>query len=160
MGCSKNHVEPEGGKMKRTAWAVWQGSEKAGQGNLSTESRALAHAPYSYLARFNGEPGTNPEELIAAAHAGCFSLTLAHELGRAGMTPDTIRTTVTLTMEHIEGAWTVTLIYIDVTASIPSANSMTFEKAVNTAKANCPLSRLMNTKIVVAMKLEIPALVT
>ena len=101
--------------MKRSASALWQGGLKDGKGMLSTDSGVLAKTPYSFSTRFEGQPGTNPEELIAAAHAGCFSMALSGELGKAGMVPETIRTAANLTMDKLEGGWTVTQIHLDVT---------------------------------------------
>lgn len=140
--------------MKRSASALWQGGLKEGKGALSTESGVLKQTPYSFSTRFGGQPGTNPEELIAAAHAGCFSMALSAELGKAGMTPEAIRTTATLTMENIESGWTVTQIHLAVTVKLPNADSGKFEAAANAAKAGCPISRLLNTKITMDAKLE------
>ena len=140
--------------MKRSASATWQGGLKEGKGTVSTESGVLTRAPYSFSTRFEGQPGTNPEELIAAAHAGCFSMALSAELGKAGMTPETIRTAAALTMERLETGWTVTLIHLDVTVKMPNADRGKFEAAANTAKAGCPISRLLNTKITMDAKLE------
>jgi lipoyl-dependent peroxiredoxin len=140
--------------MKRTAMATWKGGLKDGKGTLMTESNVLAQTPYSFSTRFEGERGTNPEELIAAAHAGCFSMALSAELGKAGMTPEIIRTTAALTMERLEAGWTVTSIQLDVTAKIPGADRAKFDAAANTAKASCPISRLLNTDITMDAKLE------
>ena len=140
--------------MKRSASATWQGGLKEGKGTVSTESGVLTRTPYSFSTRFEGQPGTNPEELIAAAHAGCFSMALSAELGKAGMTPETIRTAAALTMERLETGWTVTLIHLDVTVKMPNADRAKFEAAANTAKAGCPISRLLNTKITMDAKLE------
>src|SRR5437870_4472310 len=133
--------------MKRSASATWQGGLKEGKGTVSTESGVLTRTPYSFSTRFEGQPGTNPEELIAAAHAGCFSMALSAELGKAGMTPETIRTAAALTMERLETGWTVTAIHLDVTVKMPNADRGKFEVAANTAKAGCPISRLLDTKI-------------
>src|SRR2546426_4588161 len=140
--------------MKRSASATWQGGLKEGKGTVSTESGVLTRTPYSFSTRFEGQPGTNPEELIAAAHAGCFSMALSAELGKAGMTPETIRTAAALTMERLETGWTVTLIHLDVTVKMPNADRAKFEAAANTAKAGCPISRLLNTKNTKDAKLE------
>src|ERR1017187_8792217 len=104
--------------MKRTASAIWHGGLKDGKGMVSTESGVLKQTPYSFSTRFENQPGTNPEELIAAAHAGCFSMALSAELGKAGRTPETIRTSAALTMEKIDGGWTVTESHLDVTVQI------------------------------------------
>ena len=140
--------------MKRTASAVWRGGLKEGKGTLSTESGVLAETPYSFSTRFENVRGTNPEELIAAAHAGCFSMALSAELGKAGLTPDSIATSAALTMERLEAGWTVTAIHLDVAAKVPGADRARFEAAAQTAKAGCPISRLLNAKITMAAKLE------
>jgi len=140
--------------MKRTASAVWRGGLKEGKGSLSTESGVLAETPYSFSTRFENGRGTNPEELIAAAHAGCFSMALSAELGKAGLTPDSIATSAALTMERLEAGWTVTAIHLDVAAKVPGADRARFEAAAQTAKAGCPISRLLNAKITMAAKLE------
>ena len=140
--------------MKRSASAIWQGGLKDGKGSVSTESDVLAQTPYSFGTRFEGQRGTNPEELIAAAHAGCFSMALSAKLGKASLIPESIRTQATLTMDRLESGWTVTLIHLDVTARIPSADAAKFEAAANAAKAGCPISRLLNTKITMDAKLE------
>ena len=140
--------------MKRTASAVWRGGLKEGKGTLSTESGVLAETPYSFSTRFENGRGTNPEELIAAAHAGCFSMALSAELGKAGLTPDEIATSAALTMERLEAGWTVTAIHLDVAAKVPGADRARFEAAAQTAKAGCPISRLLNAKITMTAKLE------
>ena len=140
--------------MKRTASAVWRGGLKEGKGTLSTQSGALAETQYSFSTRFENGRGTNPEELIAAAHAGCFSMALSAELGQAGLTPDSIATSAALTMERLEAGWTVTAIHLDVVAKVPGSDRARFEAAAQTAKAGCPISRLLNAKITMAAKLE------
>ena len=140
--------------MKRSASALWQGGLKDGKGTVSTESGVLKQSPYSFRTRFEGQPGTNPEELIAAAHAGCFSMALSAELGNAGMTPETIRTAATLTMENIASGWTVTQIHLEVRVKLPNVEASKFEAAANAAKAGCPISRLLNAKITMDAKLE------
>ena len=139
--------------MKRKASAVWQGSLKTGKGHLSTESKTLSQTPYSFTSRFENGTGTNPEELIAAAHAGCFSMALSAMLGSAGFTPDNIATNATLSLENLQNAWTVTGIHLDVTANIPNIDETTFTSIANNAKANCPISRLLNTNISMDAKL-------
>src|SRR5438094_10289932 len=108
--------------MKRTASAIWQGNLKEGKGAVSTESGVLSQTPYSFSTRFQNARGTNPEELIAAAHAGCFSMALSAELGKDGITPDSIRTTANLTMQRLDAGWTVTAMHLDVTARIPAGD--------------------------------------
>ncbi len=140
--------------MKRYASAHWQGGLKDGKGTLTTQSGLLNQSPYSFTTRFEGQPGTNPEELIAAAHAGCFSMALSAELGKLAMTPESIRTTATVTMENIETGWTVTQVHLGVIVKLPNADTRKFEAATQAAKTGCPISRLLNTKITMDAKLE------
>ena len=133
--------------MKRKASAVWNGDLKSGKGAISTESRTLSNAQYSFSTRFENGVGTNPEELIAAAHAGCFSMALSNQLGGAGLKPEKIETTATLNMEKSDKGWSVTDIQLDVKAKVPGADQAAFDKAANEAKAGCPISRLLNAKI-------------
>lgn len=139
--------------MKRKASAQWTGGLKDGQGMVSVSSGAFRDLPYSFVTRFEDKPGTNPEELIAAAHAGCFSMALSAKLGGAGMTPESIRTTATLSMEKLDAGWTVTAIHLDVSARVPKADQAAFLKAAEEAKAGCPISRLLNAKITLDAKL-------
>ena len=140
--------------MKRTASAIWRGDLKHGKGNLTTQSGVLADTPYSFSTRFEDGMGTNPEELIAAAHAGCFTMALSAQLGNAGRQPDTLRTHATLTMEKLDAGWTVTGIHLAVTAKVPGSTAAEFETAANAAKAGCPISRLLNTTITMSATLE------
>ncbi len=133
--------------MQRKASAEWQGGLKDGKGTVSTGSGVLSNTAYSFTTRFEDQPGTNPEELIAAAHAGCFTMALSGQLGNRGMTAESIKTTATLTMEKQEAGWTVTAIHLDVAAKIPGADQAKFEEAANAAKTGCPISRLLNTNI-------------
>ena len=139
--------------MKRKASANWQGGLKDGKGNISTDSTVLNKTQYSFGTRFENGVGTNPEELIAAAHAGCFSMALSAELGKAGITPESIDTTATVTFDKLENGWTITESNLDVTAKIPGADEKAFQDAANTAKANCPISRVLNAKITMNAKL-------
>jgi osmotically inducible protein OsmC len=139
--------------MLRKASAVWNGSLKEGKGTISTESKVLSNAQYSFSTRFEDGIGTNPEELIAAAHAGCFSMALSAQLGGAGITPDSIETTAAVTLEKIDAGFTVTKIHLDVTAKIPGADPAAFEKAAQDAKAGCPISRLLKAEITMTTKL-------
>ena len=139
--------------MKRKASAAWSGGLKDGKGTVSTDSGALSNLPYSFSTRFEDRPGTNPEELIAAAHAGCFTMALSGQLGNRGMTAESIQTTATLTMEKLEAGWTVTSIHLDVAATIPGSDQAKFEEAANAAKAGCPISRLLNANISMEAKL-------
>jgi|SRR4051812_42508452 osmotically inducible protein OsmC len=139
--------------MKRKASAVWQGGLKDGKGTISTDSGVLSKTQYSFSTRFEEGKGTNPEELIAAAHAGCFSMALSGQLGNAGMTAEEINTTATITMEKTDAGFTVIASHLDVTAKIPGADPKAFETAANNAKAGCPISRLLNAKITMDAKL-------
>lgn len=140
--------------MKRKGSAEWRGGLKDGQGTVSTESGTLSSAPYSFTTRFESGQGTNPEELIAAAHAGCFSMALSVQLGNAGMTAESIRTTATVNMDKLDAGWTVTAVHLDLTAKIPGADREKFEAAAQAAKAGCPISRLLNATISLDAKLE------
>ena len=139
--------------MIRKAKAVWSGTGRAGNGNLSTDSGVLANTPYSFRTRFENEKGTNPEELIAAAHAACFSMALSLFLGNAGMTAESINTTASVTLEKVGDAFTVTASHLDTTVRIPNADKAKFQEAAEGAKAGCPISRLLNTKITLDAKL-------
>jgi osmotically inducible protein OsmC len=140
--------------MNRTASAVWRGSLKEGKGTISTASGVLSDTQYSFSTRFENGKGTNPEELIAAAHAGCFSMALSAELGKANLTPDTIATNADLTMDKTDAGWTVTKIHLTVKAKIPGTNQAAFETVANAAKAGCPISRLLKATITMDAKLE------
>jgi osmotically inducible protein OsmC len=129
--------------IKRRANAVWTGTLKEGKGRVSTQSGALKDLSYDFRMRFEDAPGTNPEELIAAAHAGCFSMALSAELGKAGLTAEEIATTATVNMEPVDGAPTVTAIHLELVAKIPGATDEAFQAAAAGAKANCPISRLL-----------------
>ncbi|OGA33665.1 MAG: OsmC family peroxiredoxin [Betaproteobacteria bacterium RIFCSPLOWO2_12_FULL_62_13b] len=140
--------------MKRKASAVWQGGLKDGKGTISTDSRVLSDTQYSFSTRFENGIGTNPEELVGAAHAGCFSMALSGQLGNAGLVAESIRTTATVNLEKTDAGFTVTEVHLDVTAKIPGASQQAFETAANNAKAGCPISRLLNAKITMEAKLE------
>ena len=140
--------------MKRKGSAVWKGNLKEGKGSVSTGSGLLDNAQYSFGTRFEEGKGTNPEELIAAAHACCFSMALSAQLGNAGITPESIVTTATLTMEKLEAGFTITTIHLDVVAKIPGGDKNAFETAANNAKAGCPVSRVLNATITMDAKLE------
>ncbi len=133
--------------MIRKASAVWNGNLKDGKGTVTTESGVLAQTPYSFRSRFETGTGTNPEELIAAAHAGCFTMALSAQLTGAGLTPETLATSAALTLEMVEKSWTVTKIHLDVTARVPGASAEGFAKTAADAKANCPISRLLKAEI-------------
>ena len=139
--------------MQRKASAVWKGGLKDGKGTVSSSSGVLKNTPYSFSTRFEDQPGTNPEELIAAAHAGCFSMALSAQLETAGMTAESIETSATLTMEKLEAGFTITAVHLDVVAKIPGGDAAKFEEAANNAKAGCPVSRVLNAKITMNAKL-------
>ncbi len=133
--------------VNRKASAVWNGSLKEGKGTISTESGVLQNTQYSFSTRFEDGKGTNPEELIAGAHAGCFSMALSAQLTTDGHAPESINTTATVTMEKTEAGPTVTKIHLDVTARVPGIDEAGFTTAANNAKAGCPISRLLNAEI-------------
>jgi osmotically inducible protein OsmC len=139
--------------MNRKASAVWKGNLKEGTGAISTDSGVLKDTQYSFSTRFKDGIGTNPEELIAAAHAGCFSMALSGQLENAGMVAESIDTTANVTLEKTDAGFTITLVHLDVKVKIPGANQQAFETAANNAKAGCPISRVLNTKITMDAKL-------
>jgi lipoyl-dependent peroxiredoxin len=126
--------------MERAATAVWKGGLKEGKGSISTQSGVLAEAPYSFITRFENGKGTNPEELIAAAHAGCFTMALSAQLGTINITPDSLRT--------------ISKIHLDVAARIRGISPEAFQSAAQSAKANCPVSRLLKAEITMTANLE------
>jgi osmotically inducible protein OsmC len=140
--------------MKRSASAEWHGDLKYGNGTVSTISGVLAEAPYSFKTRFEEGKGTNPEELLAAAHAGCFSMALSAQLAQANLTPESIDTVCTITLEKGEGGFAITESHLDLKARVPGASQEAFDRAVDAAKAGCPVSKLYNTNITLASKLE------
>lgn len=140
--------------MQRKANAVWQGDLTGGKGTISTESGVLKQTQYSFSTRFENGIGTNPEELLAAAHAGCFSMALSAELGKVGMTPDRLETTATISIEKVEGGFTITKSHLDLIAHIPNADKAKFEAAVNAAEKGCPVSKLFKAEISVSAKLN------
>ena len=140
--------------MKRKASAVWQGGLKEGRGTISTESGVLSDTQYSFSTRFEEGTGTNPEELIAAAHAGCFSMALSGQLANAGLTAERINTTATVRLEKTEAGFTITAVHLDVRAKVPGAEQQALETAANNAKAGCPVSRLLKAQITMEAKLE------
>jgi lipoyl-dependent peroxiredoxin len=140
--------------MKRKASAVWKGGLRDGKGTISTDSGVLSDTQYSFSTRFEQGVGTNPEELIAAAHAGCFSMALSAQLGDAGLTAERIRTTASVTLDKTEAGFTITAVHLDVTAKIPGADQQAFETAANNAKAGCPVSKVLNAQITMDAKLE------
>jgi osmotically inducible protein OsmC len=140
--------------MKRKASAEWHGDLKTGKGAVSTDSGVLQSTPYSFTTRFESEKGTNPEELVAAAHAGCFTMALSGELGKANLVAESLRTTATVTLEKVEAGWTVTGSHLEVAGKVPGASADAFRAAAEAAEKGCPISRLLNTKITMEAKLE------
>jgi osmotically inducible protein OsmC len=140
--------------MQRKASAQWNGDLKTGKGTFTSDSGAFKDLPYSFTTRFEGTPGTNPEELIAAAHSACFSMAFSAELGKANLKPDWVKTTCTLTFEKTDKGFAVTESHLATHAKVPRADKAAVEKAANDAKAGCPISRLLNTKITLELKVE------
>jgi lipoyl-dependent peroxiredoxin len=140
--------------MARKATAVWNGMLRDGNGTISTESGVLSKANYSFTSRFENGKGTNPEELIAAAHAGCFSMALSAQLGNAGLKPEAIETTAAVTLEKQGDSFSITKIHLDVKARIPNADKAAFEKAAEAAKAGCPVSKVLKATITMTAQLE------
>jgi osmotically inducible protein OsmC len=140
--------------MRRNASAVWKGGFKDGKGTISTDSGVLSDTPYSFSARFEEGTGTNPEELIAAAHAGCFSMALSGQLGQVGLTAESIKTTATVRLEKIDAGFAITSVHLDVRAKVPGADRQAFKKAANNAKAGCPVSKVLNAEITMEANLE------
>lgn len=140
--------------MERTATAVWTGSLKDGKGSISTPSGVLQDSPYSFLTRFENGKGTNPEELIAAAHAACFAMALSAQLGTMNFTPQSLRASATIALEKLDAGWTVTKSHIELAAKIPGITAEAFESAAQSAKANCPISRLLKAEITLSAHLE------
>ena len=140
--------------MKRSGSAVWSGDLKNGKGSLSSESGVLSAVPYNFAKRFENEKGTNPEELIAAAHAGCFSMALSGQLGQAGLTAESIRTTASVKLEKTDAGFAITSVHLDVKAKVPGADQQAFETAANNAKAGCPVSKVLKAEITMSASLE------
>ncbi len=139
--------------MQRTGSAHWSGGLKDGKGTVSTQSGVLSQTPYSFSTRFENGIGTNPEELIAAAHAGCFSMALSAHLGNAGMTPESIDTNATVTLDKTDAGFTITAVHLDVKVKIPGADRSKFDEAAQNAKKGCPVSRVLNTNITMSAEL-------
>ena len=140
--------------MQRKASAVWQGGLKDGKGSLSADSGVLKETPYSFHTRFEGTPGTNPEELLAAAHAGCFTMALSAQLGEAGMTAERLATTATITLEKVGDGFSITKSHLDLVARVPGADKAKFDAAVKAAETGCPVSKLFKAEISVTARLE------
>jgi osmotically inducible protein OsmC len=139
--------------MQRTATAHWSGGLKDGKGTISTQSGVLSQTQYSFSTRFENGIGTNPEELIAAAHAGCFSMALSGQLGAAGMTAQSIDTTASLTLEKTDAGFSITAIHLDVKVKIPGGDQAKFDEAAQNAEKGCPVSRVLNAKITMTAQL-------
>ena len=133
--------------MQRTASAVWSGALKDGKGKISTQSGVLSDTQYSFTTRFENGKGTNPEELIAAAHAGCFTMALSAQLGTMNFTPQSLRTTATLSFEKLDAGWTISKIHLDVAGRVPGISAEAFQSAAQSAEANCPVSRVLKAEI-------------
>jgi lipoyl-dependent peroxiredoxin len=141
--------------MKRKASAVWQGGLKDGKGTISADSGVLKAVPYSFAKRFEDEPGTNPEELIAAAHSSCFAMATSAQLGGAGITNANIAATATVTLDKVEGGFAVTSSHLDVTIKAPGADRAAVQKAAEDAKAGCPISKLLKANITMSANIEV-----
>lgn len=139
--------------MQRKASAVWKGGLKDGKGTISSTSGVLSNTSYSFTTRFENTPGTNPEELIAAAHAACFSMALSAQLGELKLTPESISTSATLSLDKLDSGWTITTVHLDVVAKVPGASAEAFNTAAQNAKAGCPVSKVLNAKITMDAKL-------
>ncbi len=139
--------------MQRKATAVWQGGLKDGKGNISTDSGVLKQTQYSFSTRFENGIGTNPEELLAAAHAGCFTMALSAQLGNAGMTATKLETICTVTLEKVGEGFSITKSHLDLTAHVPGADKAKFDTAVSNAEKGCPVSKLFKAEISVTSKL-------
>jgi lipoyl-dependent peroxiredoxin len=140
--------------MQRKASAVWQGGLKDGKGSLSSDSGVLKETPYSFHTRFESTPGTNPEELLAAAHAGCFTMALSAQLGAAGLTADRLETTATVSLEKVGDGFSITKSHLDLVAKVPGADQAKFDAAVKAAETGCPVSKLFKAEISVNARLE------
>jgi len=140
--------------MKRRGSAIWKGALREGRGLLSTESKTLSDASYGFSSRFESGSGTNPEELIAAAHAGCFSMALAAELGKAGLQPEEISTHATVTLDKTDEGWRITEIRLDTRGRVPNTTPEAFQQAAETAKVNCPVSVLLKAPVTMTATLE------
>lgn len=141
-------------KIKRKGSAAWQGGLKDGRGEISTESGALSSYPYGFAARFEGQRGSNPEELIGAAHASCFTMALSKILGEAGLTADQLNTTADVMLEQVDGGFAITSVHLTLKGKVPGADQAKFGELADKAKAGCPVSKLLDTKITLDTTLE------
>ena len=140
--------------MQRKASAIWQGGLKDGKGTISTESGILKQAQYGFNTRFGNGPGTNPEELLAAAHAGCFAMALSNELGNLGIIPKQLEASATITLDKTANGFEITKSHIDLVAEIPGADNDKFQQAVKAAEKGCPVSKLFKAEISVSARLK------
>jgi lipoyl-dependent peroxiredoxin len=140
--------------MKRKATAAWSGNLKDGTGTISTDSGVLSNTRYGFKSRFEDGPGTNPEELIAAAHAGCFTMAVSAQLAEAGITADSLKTTAAVTLDKTDGGFVISAIHLDLVASIPGVDRNAFDTAVNNAKTGCPVSKVLNAPITLKATLQ------
>ena len=141
-------------KINRTGSAVWTGNTREGKGAISTQSGALAAYPYGFASRFEGKAGTNPEELLGAAHAGCFTMALSLILGQAGLTATHMETTAQVTLEQVEGGYAITAVHLTLTATVPGTDAATFAELAGKAKAGCPVSKVLNAAITLEATLQ------
>ncbi|MEW5424454.1 OsmC family protein [Amorphus sp. 3PC139-8] len=140
--------------IKRTASAAWSGGLKDGRGKISTQSGVLKDQVYGFNTRFEGEPGTNPEELLGAAHAGCFTMALSLALGEAGLTAESLETKATVSLDQVDGGFAITAIHLALTGRVPGTDADTFQTLATKAKENCPLSKVVNAQISLEATLE------
>lgn len=140
--------------INRTGSAVWSGGLKDGRGKISTQSGALSDQPYGFAMRFEGTPGTNPEELLGASHAGCFTMALSLILGEAGLTADELQTTAKVSLDQVDGGFAITKIHLTLKGRVPGTDEATFQKLATTAKQNCPISKVLNAEITLDASLE------
>jgi lipoyl-dependent peroxiredoxin len=141
-------------RMQRKARAVWKGTLKEGSGRLETESGAVKNVPYAFVNRFENEPGTNPEELIAAAHAGCFSMAFSNQLTQAGSPPESVETRGTITFEKKDAGWTLSASHLEVHVKVPNGDRDKIASAAEAAKTGCPVSRALNMPVSLELKIE------
>ena len=134
-------------EIKRRGTAVWQGGIKDGRGAISTASGALKSYPYGFASQFEGTPGTNPEELLGAAHAGCFTMALSRRLGEAGLTAEKMETTAEVTLAQVDGGYAITTVHLTLTAKVPGADQARFQELAAQAKAGCPVSKVLKAEI-------------
>jgi lipoyl-dependent peroxiredoxin len=140
--------------MKTHGSAVWQGGIKDGKGAISTKSGAMKDYPYGFSSRFEGKPGTNPEELIGAAHAGCFTMALSLILGEAGLTAERMETTAEVSLDKVADGFAITAVHLTLKGKVPGADQAKFQELANKAKAGCPVSKLLKAEITMDAKLE------